>query len=38
MMATSLTHGVSLSMLLRDIVAVPAVAERHIEDLTLDSR
>jgi UDP-N-acetylmuramoyl-L-alanyl-D-glutamate--2,6-diaminopimelate ligase len=38
MMATTLTHGVPLSTLLQDIVAVPAVADRHIEGLTLDSR
>ena len=38
MMATTLSHGVPLSMLLQDFVSVPAVADRHIEDLTLDSR
>jgi UDP-N-acetylmuramoyl-L-alanyl-D-glutamate--2,6-diaminopimelate ligase len=38
MMAASLMHGVPLSMLLRDIVAVSSVADRHIEHLSLDSR
>ena len=38
MMATTLAHGVPLSTLLRDIVPVPAVCDRHIEDLTQDSR
>ena len=38
MMATSLLHGVPLSTLLRDIVTVPAALDRHVEDLTQDSR
>jgi UDP-N-acetylmuramoyl-L-alanyl-D-glutamate--2,6-diaminopimelate ligase len=38
MMVSSLLHGMRLSTLLRDIVEVPATFDRHIEDLTLDSR
>ncbi len=38
MMASSLLRGVSLASLLRDIIEVPAALDRHIEDLTLDSR
>lgn len=38
MMAAPLASGVPLSTLLRDIVMVPPVLERHAADLTLDSR
>jgi len=38
MMAGSLLHGMRLSALLEDIVAVPATLDRHVEDITLDSR
>ena len=38
MMAGMLKHSVTLSELLEDIVAVPSARDRHIEDITLDSR
>lgn len=38
MMATTLVHGLPLSALLRGIVTVPTELDRHVEDLTQDSR
>ena len=38
MMASTLAHGVRLSSLLHDLVTVPRTLDRHVEDITLDSR
>lgn len=38
MMAGTLAHSVRLSALLRDIATVPRALDRHIQDITLDSR
>ena len=38
MMASKLAHGVTLATLLQDIATVPRTLDRHVEDITLDSR
>ena len=38
MMASEVLHGVPLSRLLEGLVDVPPTLERHVQDLTLDSR